>query len=183
MVATPHPLPMRAKILVEATRLFARHGYDGTSLQAIADAVGIKKPSLIHHFASKDLLRQAVLDAQLAHWNELLPRLVLAAAAGEDQFDAVTREIVRFFSTEVVIEELSATKASADRELALVSPAATATAILSRVKPTGRRLPGPRSDRPGPRGHCWVRADDGQSSRSMIVALAMPAPSHMVWSP
>ncbi|MCB9587439.1 MAG: TetR/AcrR family transcriptional regulator [Polyangiaceae bacterium] len=91
---------MRAKILVEATRLFARHGYDGTSLQAIADAVGIKKPSLIHHFASKDLLRQAVLDAQLAHWNELLPRLVLAAAAGEDQFDAVTREIVRFFSTD-----------------------------------------------------------------------------------
>ncbi|MGE3672663.1 MAG: TetR/AcrR family transcriptional regulator [Polyangiaceae bacterium] len=98
MAATPHPLPLREKILVEATRLFARQGYDGTSLQAIADAVGIKKPSLIHHFASKDLLRQAVLDAQLTHWNELLPRLVLAAAAGEDQFDAVTREIVRFFS-------------------------------------------------------------------------------------
>lgn len=100
MAVTPHPQPMREKILVEATRLFARHGYDGTSLQTIADAVGIKKPSLIHHFASKDLLRQAVLDAQLMHWNELLPRLVLAAAAGEDQFDAVTREIVRFFSSD-----------------------------------------------------------------------------------
>ncbi len=89
---------MREQLLRAATRLFAERGYDGTSLQSIADAVGIKKPSLLHHFESKDALRQAVLDELLERWRETLPRLMLAATAGRGQFDAVTREIVTFFA-------------------------------------------------------------------------------------
>jgi AcrR family transcriptional regulator len=51
---------------------------------------------LLYHFGSKDALRQEVLDHVLARWTERLPRVLLAATAGEDQFDAVTREIVAF---------------------------------------------------------------------------------------
>lgn len=52
----------REKILVEASRLFSRRGYFGTSTRDIARAVGIRQPSLFHHFATKleimeDLLR------------------------------------------------------------------------------------------------------------------------------
>ena len=86
----------RAEILSVATRWFASRGFDGTSLADIADEVGVRKPSLLYHFESKEALRQAVLDSVLARWTETLPRILIAATAGEDQFDGVTREIVSF---------------------------------------------------------------------------------------
>ena len=57
---------VRDQVLHEATRLLARHGFEGTSLQAVADAVGVKKPSVLYHFKSKEDLRQAVLDSLLS---------------------------------------------------------------------------------------------------------------------
>jgi len=48
-------------ILDRAASLFARHGFEQTSLQAIADAVGLSKAGLLHHFPSKDALHEAVL--------------------------------------------------------------------------------------------------------------------------
>src|SRR5205823_5119374 len=99
MRAVPQSQPepqMRDQILTSATRLFARRGFDGTSLQQIAEAVGIRKPSLLHHFPSKDELRRSVLDQMLAHWNDVLPRLLLAATAGA-RFDSLMHEVVGFF--------------------------------------------------------------------------------------
>lgn len=92
------PADMRQQILGEATRLFAARGYDGTSLKDIADGVGIRKPSLLYHFKSKVELRRGVLDQLLAHWQDVLPRLLLAATSGLRRFDAITRELVTFFT-------------------------------------------------------------------------------------
>ncbi len=85
------------RILDQATRLFARHGFVGASLHDIAKAVGIRKPSLLYHFPSKDELRQGVLDQMLAHWNEAVPRILRAATSGPEQFDAIAAEILTFF--------------------------------------------------------------------------------------
>ncbi|MEU0805930.1 TetR/AcrR family transcriptional regulator [Streptomyces sp. NPDC005970] len=52
----------RHRILTEAALLFRRHGYRGTSTRQIAEAVGIKQPSLFHHFANK----QAILEELMA---------------------------------------------------------------------------------------------------------------------
>lgn len=90
----------REQILTEATRLFAAQGFDGTSLSQIAAAVGIRKPSLLYHFASKEALRLAVLDRVLERWNEVLPRLLMAAASGERRFESVIRETVGFFTAD-----------------------------------------------------------------------------------
>jgi TetR/AcrR family transcriptional regulator len=90
---------VRGTIVTEATRLFAAGGFEGTALQDIADAVGVSKPAVLHHFPSKEHVRQAVLDAILAHWNGMLPRLLLAATASEDRFDAVFGELHRFFAS------------------------------------------------------------------------------------
>jgi TetR/AcrR family transcriptional regulator len=89
-------MDVRAQILSEATRLFAEQGYDGTSVQEIAEAVGIRKPSLLYHFRSKDALRQNVLAEMLAHWNSVLPGLLLKAST-EERFDATMEALSEFF--------------------------------------------------------------------------------------
>jgi AcrR family transcriptional regulator len=90
---------MRAKILTEATKLFAEKGVDGTSLQEVADAVGLRKPSLLYHFPSKEALHRSVLEDLLSRWNEAVPRL-LKAAAREDRFDAILDETLSFFAAD-----------------------------------------------------------------------------------
>jgi AcrR family transcriptional regulator len=48
-------------ILDVAAGIFATHGYDHSSVQQIADAVGYSKPGLLHRFGSKEALYRAVL--------------------------------------------------------------------------------------------------------------------------
>src|SRR5262245_62327331 len=57
--------PTRQRLLNEASKLFARRGYYGTSTHAIAEAVGIRQPSLFYHFASKQDLMKAMLEYDL----------------------------------------------------------------------------------------------------------------------
>jgi TetR/AcrR family transcriptional regulator len=88
---------MRTPILESAARLFARLGYAGTSVQAIADSVGIKKPSLIYWFPSKQALRDAVVEDLLSRWNQVLPKVMVAATGGEDRFQRTLTEVLGFF--------------------------------------------------------------------------------------
>jgi AcrR family transcriptional regulator len=59
-VARPFRQQIDAGILDRAAALFARHGFEQTSVQAVADAVGLSKAGLLHHFPSKDALHEAV---------------------------------------------------------------------------------------------------------------------------
>ncbi|NEK95495.1 TetR/AcrR family transcriptional regulator [Modestobacter muralis] len=54
------------QILDRAAALFAQHGFAHTSVQAVADAVGLSKAGLLHHFPSKDALHAAVLAQSTA---------------------------------------------------------------------------------------------------------------------
>ncbi len=49
------------RILTAAERLFAEHGYDAVSISAIAEAAGVSKANVFHHFTSKNALYLAVL--------------------------------------------------------------------------------------------------------------------------
>lgn len=91
----------RDQILESATRLMAARGFEAMSLQAIADEVGIRKPSILYHFESKEVLRRAVLDRLLAHWGVVLPRLLMASARdGAGRFEALMGELVAFFAVD-----------------------------------------------------------------------------------
>lgn len=68
----------RERILHEASNLFAHRGYHGTSTREIASAVGIRQPSLFHHFRSKVAILQALLASDL---DEAVPHAEAVASA------------------------------------------------------------------------------------------------------
>ena len=55
----------RERILREARARFTAEGYAAVSMQRIADAAGVNKATLYHHFADKEALFLAVLAAEL----------------------------------------------------------------------------------------------------------------------
>jgi AcrR family transcriptional regulator len=61
VVARPFRAQIDAGILDRAAALFARRGFAKTSVQDVADAVGLSKAGLLHHFPSKESLYSAVL--------------------------------------------------------------------------------------------------------------------------
>ncbi len=88
---------IRERILEEAIRLFGENGFEGTSIQTIADAVGIRKPSLLYHFSSKDVLRQEVIRDLVAVWTDELPKLLTKDESGYDRFSSTITSFVEFF--------------------------------------------------------------------------------------
>lgn len=91
-----HPTT-RELVLAEALRCFADQGYDGTSLNDIAAGVGIRRPSLLHHFGSKEQLYREVFDLMLGDWFERLEAAVATAEQGLDKVDHVIAAGFDFF--------------------------------------------------------------------------------------
>lgn len=94
------PPDVRTRILEAATRRLAERGYAGTSLKAVAEDVGIRAPSLLYHFPRKESLRDAVLEALLSRWKDLIPSVLVAATTGRDRFDGVLGLMLGFFAEE-----------------------------------------------------------------------------------
>jgi AcrR family transcriptional regulator len=53
----------REHLIEVATRLFATHGYDGTSIEMVLVESGVSRGSLYHHFPGKEALFLAVFEA------------------------------------------------------------------------------------------------------------------------
>ena len=53
----------RGQLIEVATGLFAEHGYEGTSIEAVLTAAGVSRGALYYHFAGKEVLFTAVLEA------------------------------------------------------------------------------------------------------------------------
>lgn len=88
----------RDSILIEARRRFAEQGFHGTSLNEIAEAVGIRRSSVLHHFPSKDAIYREVFQSALAEWSEEVELAIsLEGLEGWDKVDAVLTAGFRFF--------------------------------------------------------------------------------------
>ncbi|SAI39863.1 TetR family transcriptional regulator [Bordetella ansorpii] len=67
------------QIIDVARRLFARHGYQGTSLNMIAAEVGVSKAALYHHFPDKDTLYRSLVATGMRVLFEYVQKDVLAS--------------------------------------------------------------------------------------------------------
>ncbi len=95
----------RREILAVALRQFADRGYAATSVQMIATAARVTKPTLYYHFGSKAGLYQALVDlaerrfeevvAQAASRASRLPEQLVEVCAALFEFTVNQREVVR----------------------------------------------------------------------------------------
>jgi TetR/AcrR family transcriptional repressor of nem operon len=68
-------LDMRSTLIDVATGQVRRLGYSAFSYADLADAVGIRKPSIHHHFPTKEDLGVAIVAAYTEHFSEQLDRI------------------------------------------------------------------------------------------------------------
>ena len=62
----------REQILARAAELFARQGYSATSMNQVAEACGVSKPSLYHYVLDKDRLLVEIAEGHVAKLNALV---------------------------------------------------------------------------------------------------------------
>lgn len=89
--------PTRELILREARQCFADQGFEGTSLNDIAAGVGIRRPSLMHHFASKEAIYRQVLEDALTEWGLQIDAIRQSPLTGWLLVDSILEASFEFF--------------------------------------------------------------------------------------
>jgi AcrR family transcriptional regulator len=80
----------RREIVTTAAQLFEAEGFAPTSMERIARAVGLAKPTLYHYFASKD-------DILFAIHEEFITLLIERAASRRDAGMSASQELLEIF--------------------------------------------------------------------------------------
>ena len=130
----------RDAILDAASRRFARRGFVGASLNDIAEDVGIRRPSLLHHFPSKERLYQEVFEQALQGWYERVEKAIAEVhAVGWEQVDFVIRAGFRFFRENQDFVRIVRWEALAEEGHTRVDPAVALRPMFARAAEYFRR--------------------------------------------
>lgn len=99
MKPAPEGTSRRAQIVAAAARLFDERGYHTTSMDDIAAAVGIKKPTLYHHVTSKTQLVLWIHDELVDELTARLERRIDQGMPGDRILLAVMEDIFELLET------------------------------------------------------------------------------------
>jgi AcrR family transcriptional regulator len=100
-MATPTPTRPRRRghdpesVLSIAVGVFNERGYDGTSMEDLARALGVTKSAIYHHVPGKEQLLARALDRALDGLLELVVEERAAAGPAIDRLERVVRRSVR----------------------------------------------------------------------------------------
>src|ERR1700677_1466328 len=83
------------RILDAALVSFGSRGYEATSLDALAETLGMRKQSILYWFPSKDVLLEALIDRSAAELAGALEDSLARAGGGWERIEAVVRSVFR----------------------------------------------------------------------------------------
>ena len=97
----------KEKILDAALTLFAENGYDGTSVEQIANIVGIKAPSLYKHYKGKEDILNALIDSAERRYEEMFgsEKNIGRVPQSREEFIKVTMERISFTMRDPIIRK------------------------------------------------------------------------------
>jgi TetR/AcrR family transcriptional regulator len=88
----------REDLLRTAVEAFSESGYGATSLEVIASRAGLRKSSLLHHFASKEELYRAALAGSLGAFGGMVSAARLGEGAFSERLDRLSETMVRYLA-------------------------------------------------------------------------------------
>ena len=88
-------VPTRERILDRALRAYGTDGYSATSLDALADQLGVRKQTILYYFATKQALFDAVVDEAAADLVKVFNEEASRGLTGIGQVEAIVRHVFR----------------------------------------------------------------------------------------
>ena len=92
---SPPPRSTADRILDAALVSFGSRGYEATSLDALAEGLGVRKQSILYWFPSKEALLEALIDRSAAELSAALEASLEGAGEGWSRVEAVVRSVFR----------------------------------------------------------------------------------------
>ncbi|MGH8979515.1 MAG: TetR/AcrR family transcriptional regulator [Acidimicrobiales bacterium] len=131
MVPATSPTPTRDRILDAALAAWGTRGYEGTSLDALAAGLGVRKQTILYWFPSKDALLDAVIVGSADELAATMQAALDGAGEGWEKVEAVVRSVFRLAARRPELLGLV-------REVSRLGPPA-ATRMLVALQPLVRR--------------------------------------------
>ena len=88
----------RADILAAAARLFADQGFSATSMNQVAEACGVAKPTLYHYFQDKQALLAQICDSHVHALLTLVEEVKAQQLAPDEQLRALIQRFTQAYA-------------------------------------------------------------------------------------
>lgn len=107
----------RNQLVGAALELFAKHGYDATSVRSITEAAGANLGAITYHFGSKEALYEAVFGAVVEPLGAHLRQAVTGGGAPLDRIERLVRALFDYLGKHPELPRLLMQHAAGSRPL------------------------------------------------------------------
>jgi len=90
----------KEKVIKAATKIFAKKGFDGTSMREIAKAAHLTKPMIYYHFKNKEDLYLYILENSISTLSKKVEKITSEDREPEEIIRNVVKIYVKYFKEE-----------------------------------------------------------------------------------